>query len=206
MQFLSRVAALFILAVWLPAKSFANSPGTCISSDDEELLSLVDAYRVENDLNPVPWSRSLMEVGHWHVWDAINNDAIQGSCNLHSWSDDRPEMWTAMCYTPDHAQASLMWSKPSEISDDVYTGPGFENAAWGYSTVQNALNGWKNSPGHNNVILNLDAWSALEWKAMGVGTDTTHRWYFLWFSTETDPRPEMPLCNQALIFKDGFED
>jgi len=48
------------------------------------------------------------------------NNAIGGSCNLHSWSDARPDLWVGMCYTSDHANADLMWSKPSEITGGIY--------------------------------------------------------------------------------------
>lgn len=197
------------LLLWLfTTNCFAETPGTCINTDEAELLQLVDVYRVENSLAMIPWSQSLMTVGQWHAIDAALNDTVifAGDCNLHSWSSTRPDLWTGMCYTPDHAEAAKMWSKPLEITDGVYTASGYENGAWGYSSVAAALNGWKGSPGHNAVILNEGIWSSLTWRAMGVGVDLVNRYYYLWFSTANDPLGVMPSCSgQGSIFSDDFE-
>jgi Cysteine-rich secretory protein family len=196
------VAAAFLLPCWAV---HAEDPGICISTDEAELLTLVNEYRVENALAPVTWSRSLITVGQWHVWDAVNNAPFGGDCNLHSWSGNRPDLWVGLCYTPDHAQAALMWSKPSEITSGIYSSSGYENGAAGYLSVADALEGWKNSPGHNDVILNQGIWSGLTWRAMGVGADTVNSYYYLWFGSMTDPQAAMPLCGGDLIFSDGFE-
>jgi len=186
-----------VLACFFTIDCFAEEPGVCINTDEAELLQLVDDYRVENELPTVAWSQSLMTVGQWHAVDAATNgDTIfENPCNLHSWSDDHPELWTGMCYTPDHAQREWMWSKPEEISGGVYTAAGFENAAWGQSSVAAALDAWKNSPGHNDVILNNGVWSEYPWLAMGVGVDLEKKYYYLWFSTMSDPLGDMPLCS-----------
>ena len=198
-----------VLLLWLYATiGLTEEPGTCINTDEAELLQLVDEYRVENNLATVPWSQSLMTVAEWHVVDAALNDNVifAGSCNLHSWSNTRPELWTGMCYTPDHAAAAKMWSKPGEITGGVYNASGYENAAWGYRSVAAALNGWKNSPGHNDVILNNGIWASQTWRAMGVGVDLVNRYYYLWFSTAADPQGDMPLCGtEDTIFSGNFE-
>jgi len=195
------IAAVFLLSCWTVC---AEEPGICVSTDDAELLTLVNDYRMANGLDAVDWSRSLITVGQWHAWDAAYNDAIGGSCNLHSWSDARPDLWVGMCYTSDHANAALMWSKPSEITGGIYSGNGYENAAAGYASVAAALEGWKNSQSHNDVILNQGMWSGFTWRAMGVGADTVSKIYYLWFGASADPQGEMPLCGD-LIFSDGFE-
>lgn len=197
------------ILLWLVcAAGVAEEPGTCINADEAELLQAVDEYRVDNGLDKVPWSQSLMTVAEWHAVDAGLNAAqiFSNTCNLHSWSDTRPELWSGGCYTSDHANASMMWNKPREITDGVYTAYGFENGAWGYSSVLAALNGWKNSAGHNAVILNQGIWANYPWRAMGVGVDLVNRFYYLWFSTATDPAGNMPLCSdQAQLFSSGFE-
>ena len=84
-----------------------------------------------------------------------------------------------------------MWNKPEEISSGSYTSNGYEISASGYGSVQSALNGWKNSPGHNDVILNQGIWTNYPWQAMGVGTnfdnEEGYRFYFVWFATAPDP-------------------
>jgi hypothetical protein len=198
---------IFLLSVFA-TDCLADAPGTCINTDEAELLQLVDDYRVDNGLAKVPWSQSLMTVAQWHVVDAAANAGtiFAGSCNLHSWSDTQPDLWTGMCYTPDHAKAQLMWSKPNEITGGVYTAYGFENGAWGYSSVAAALDGWKSSSGHNAVILNTGVWASYPWHAMGVGVDLVSKYYYLWFSTGVDPQGDMPLCSvETPLFTDSFE-
>ena len=198
-----------VLLLWLAATHcIAEEPGTCINTDEAELLQLVDEYRVGNNLSTIPWSQSLMTVAQWHVIDAaLNDDQIfAGNCNLHSWSNTRPDLWSGMCYTSSHAEAAKMWSKPREITNGVYTASGYENGAWGYGSVSSALNGWKGSPGHNQVILNEGIWASQTWRAMGVGVDLVNRYYYLWFSTAPDPQGDMPTCDsEDFIFSDNFE-
>jgi hypothetical protein len=203
---------LSVLLLWMiSAQGIAQEPGNCINSDEAELLQLVDEYRADNNLANIPWSQSLMTVAKWHTIDAALNDEdiFAGNCNRHSWSDTRPDLWTGMCYTPDHAQAARMWSKPSEITNGLYTAPGYENAAWGYGTVASAMGGWKNSPGHNAVMLNEGIWASQTWRAMGVGVDLVNRYYFLWFSASVDPLGDMPACSDGepedSIFSSDFE-
>jgi hypothetical protein len=205
---LARIAVLTLITA-TSSIVVAQEPGNCINSDEAELLQLVDDYRIENDLSAVPWSQTLMTVGQWHAVDAAENGAtiFESPCNLHSWSEPVSGLWSGMCYTSDHAQRARMWIKPREISNDVYTASGFENAAWGYTSVAAALQGWKSSSGHNNVILNKSVWAGYPWNAMGVGVDLIHKYYFLWFSTGVDPLGDMSLCGDAEppIFADGFE-
>ena len=204
---LARMAALALMSVGT-VNCFALEPGNCINNDEAELLQLVDEYRVENGLTAVPWSQSLMTVAQWHVVDAAANTAtiFTSTCNLHSWSEPDSGLWSGGCYTDDHNNASLMWNKPKEITHGVYPAYGFENGAWGYASVAAALQGWKSSSGHNNVILNQSIWAPYPWKAMGVGVDLQNRYYYLWFSTSVDPLGDMPLCQgDAPIFSNGFE-
>ena len=82
-----------------------------------------------------------------------------------------------------------MWNKPRELTN--YTGDGFEISF--FSTFKydseaafaaDALAGWKTSPGHNSVIINLGHWKNTDWKAMGVGI---HGNYInVWFGKEAD--------------------
>lgn len=196
-----------ILLVLITSLSFAQTPatpGTCLSNDEWNLLNLVNQYRTDNGKTAVAYSNVLNTVGQWHAEDALINGGslFTPSCNLHSWSNDMPHLWSGMCYTEDHAQAQKMWDKPREISTGSYTGNGYENAAWGYPTPAAALNGWKNSPGHNDVILNQGIWSSPTWRAMGVGIRGSY--YFLWFSDTTDNSTPLSLCDDV-IFSHGFE-
>ena len=133
-------------------------------------------------------SKSLTKVARTHVMDSnkyhpenqYDSRGIKG--NLHSWSNHGN--WTPVVYTPDHEYAKYMWSKPSEISE--YKDDGFEIAYINtYNlTAKSALDGWKGSKLHNDVIIGTGFWSNL--KVMGVGIDGDYS--FVWFGvSENDP-------------------
>ena len=63
-----------------------------------------------------------------------------------------------------------MWAKPREITDGVYSGPGYEISSGSGGTVspEDALRSWKTSQGHHEVIINKGIWSTARWRAMGV--------------------------------------
>lgn len=202
---------LLLIAFGVPQLATAQYANTadCLNPQEASLLALVNQYRQQNGLPAVATSFSLSSVGQWHVWDLETNDPwTGGACNLHSWSNARPAIWQPMCYTNDHAQAAQMWNKPRQITGNLYTSPGYENAAWtsGTITAAGALQMWKNSPGHNQVILNQGGWAGQTWRAMGVGV--SEHFAVLWFGAQTDPLGTMATCGSTLpgeVFKDGFE-
>ncbi len=170
-----------------------ENPGECLSEDEANLAQLINDYRQTQGLLPVPVTRSLTTVAQWHAWDLDVNHPYGGDCNLHSWSDG--ELWTPVCYTADHANASGMWDKPREITSNAYTGNGFEIAYWTSGTVspEGALSGWQNSPGHNDVILNAGIWQSNNpWPAMGVGMRAGYA--VVWFGPSADPQGTIPEC------------
>ncbi len=178
----------------------AASPSVCLTPEEAELVRLVNEYRNQNGLPDVPASVSLTEVAHWHVIDLHENEPDSGTdsrgyaCNMHSWSDQHPELWAPVCYTSDHEYAEGMWDKPYEITDGVYPWTGYENAygTGGQATAEGALSAWQSSPGHNAVILELNIWSGKDWPAMGVGIYEHHA--VLWFGDGTDPQGTVGRC------------
>jgi uncharacterized protein YkwD len=164
-----------------------ETPGDCLSAEEALLGQLVNEYRANQGLAPVPVTVSLTTVAQWHVWDLDANSPHGGACNLHSWSDGA--LWTPVCYTADHANASGMWDKPREITANAYTGNGFEIAYWtsGTASAAGALSGWQNSAGHNDVILNAGIWQSYNpWPAMGVGIRNGYA--VIWFGGIADPQ------------------
>ena len=185
------VKVLFTLILVLVSNtSFAQ----VLTDEEKKLYDLIMEYRNENGLPDIPFSKSLTYVAQTHVKDLYNNRPNNGNCNLHSWSSNGN--WTPCCYTPDHAQAKCMWSKPSELTS--YKGYGYEIASekfysigFGnevlsdYSiTAGDALDIWKRSPGHNAVILNLGKWNDLHWNAIGIGM--FKGFAVVWFGEEYD--------------------
>jgi hypothetical protein len=191
------LGAFLVLSTGLAAAQ--TSPGDCLSSSEATLAQLINDYRAQNGLAAVPVTYSMTAVAQWHVWDLDVNSPQGGQCNLHSWSDQG--IWTPVCYTPDHANASGMWYKPREITGNVYTGIGFEIAYQGSSDPQSALNGWKGSPSHNDVILNADIWQSYNpWPAMGIGMRNGYA--VVWFGNIADPQGTVVECGSTVPIED----
>ncbi|WP_213587510.1 S-layer homology domain-containing protein [Paenibacillus sp. J2TS4] len=154
-----------------------------LSSKEQQLADLINEYREELGLPAMQVSKSLTKVARYHVYDSHVNQPSGEDCNLHSWSDKGD--WTGGCYTRDHKNASLMWDKPKEITNNSYEGLGFEISYWNSleATPTNALEGWKKSPGHNDVIIGVDYWSKLRFMGVSVEGNYAH----VWFGIEEDP-------------------
>ena len=195
------IALPIAFVLFASAAALAEDPGECLSDAEAELLDLINQYRADNSLPPVPWSKSLTAVAQWHVWDlATNHPEDEVNCNLHSWSDQG--VWSPVCYTPDHANAAGMWNKPSEITAGVYWANGYEIAVEGTSSPAVALALWQGSAPHNDVILNQGIWTSSVWRAIGAGI--FNQFVVVWFGTLADPNGSLVACSQW-VFHDGFE-
>ena len=158
-----------------------------LSGEELKLYTMINDYRNSKGLKNIPISKSLTFVAQTHVRDLVNNKPYMGAnCNSHSWSNEGK--WTSCCYTSNHARAKCMWDKPRELTS--YMGNGFEIAT-GYlsnpeykMTAEKALQSWKGSSGHNNVIINRDKWNDSEWNAIGIGI--YKGFAVVWFGEEKD--------------------
>lgn len=186
--------AVFILQTVAELRPAEPGAGACLSPEEAELADLVNQYRIDRGLPAVPISRTLTAVARWHVWDLGENGPYDGECNLHSWSDARPALWNAVCYTPDHAHATEMWEKPAQISGGAYTGHGYENAYLDFvgAAAAAALAAWRNNPSHDDVILEQGTWIGSDWPAMGAGI--RGNFAVLWFGRQTDPAGTVAPC------------
>jgi hypothetical protein len=149
----------------------------------DSIVEAINKYRVEKNLPEIAVSPSLNQVAEIHVRDLAENYVISNECNLHSWSDKGT--WTPFCYTPDHANAQLMWNKPRELTS--YPGNGYEIATFKSDnlTINDALELWKNSEAHNDLIINRGVWKDVKWNA--VGGAIYGRYAVVWFGVEADP-------------------
>ena len=158
-----------------------------LSEKEAKLYYDINAYRESLGLPKLSLSKSLTTVARTHVADSnahtpenqMDVRGIQG--NLHSWSSYGS--WTPVVYTSDHQYAANMWSKPSELTS--YPGSGFEiSSRYSLSmTPDVALDSWKGSQGHNDVMTTQGMWSDL--KTMGVGIDG--KYAHVWFGQDADP-------------------
>lgn len=178
----------------LAQKAYENQ--ACISEQEYRLYKMVNEYRAKRNQPAIPLSASLSYVAGAHVWDLMHNQPAKGKCNLHSWSDEGP--WTACCYTEDHALADRIWSKPEELTN--YDGNGYEIAyfsSWSaeehFDMPAAALEGWKSSSGHKQIMINQYAWKRMHWNAMGIGIYGNYA--VVWFGEEKDPAGSPEKCS-----------
>lgn len=162
----------------------------CISTQEKELLILINNYRKTKKLPSIKLSAELSKVAKIHINDLIDNQPIHGNCNMHSWSNKGK--WKACCYTDDHKNAKLMWSKPSELTN--YKSNGYEIAfeLSSGATPEDALTGWKSSPGHNNVIIEKGVFNKIGWKAIGIAIKGEYA--LIWFGEEEDKAKALEEC------------
>lgn len=176
----------FLFQAHTPAER-PSTPEICLSGEEKKLYDLIMAYRKTKGLPPIPLSAKLTRVAQTHARDLADNYTFDpnNKCNPHSWS--KKGNWSSCCYTSDHAQAQCMWDKPKEIAG--YDSEGYEIAYYGSAGAKadEALEGWKKSPGHNPLIINSDTWSQLTWKAIGIGTYKEYG--LVWFGTLEDATP-----------------
>ena len=170
-----------------------------LTEKEAKLYYKINAYRESLGLPKLSFSKSLTEVARAHVRDSntytpenqVDSRGEQG--NLHSWSGNGS--WTRLVYTDDHHYGNGMWSKPREITN--YTGNGYEISSWssGVISPDKALNLWKNSPGHNQVMSTQGMWSDL--KTMGVSIDGHYA--HVWFGSDADPDGYYDVANYDVI-------
>jgi uncharacterized protein YkwD len=180
---MKNIAPLIIcLASLLAIPAFCQE--ICLSEEEKKLYDLMMQYRKSKKLKAIPLSAKLTKTAQAHVRDLAENYVYEDGarCNPHSWSDKGA--WSSCCYTSDHKEAKCMWAKPKEIAG--YASDGFEIAYWssaGANAVE-GLEGWKKSPGHNPLIVNLGTWEKMEWKAVGIGFYKEYG--VVWFGTLED--------------------
>ena len=158
-----------------------------LSEAEANLYYLINEYRESLGLSKLSFSKSLTSVARAHVKDShdytprlqLDDRGIQG--NLHSWSNNGN--WRGGAYTPDHEHAEIMWDKPSELTD--YTGAGYEISVYHSIGIDPkfALDLWKSSSGHNEVIIGYNDWSFIT--TMGVAMDKNYS--HVWFGGDEDP-------------------
>lgn len=201
---MTRLLAIFILLVLFASKSYSQEaipakqlPGVCLTATEVELYRLINEYRVQKGLPEVKLSASLSYVARTHARDQTENYKESNRCNMHSWSNKGE--WSSCCYTPDHKRAKCMWDKPRELTN--YQGDGFEisfYSTYPYSSpaafAKDALDGWKKSSGHNEIIINKSVWKNVKWESMGVGVYGEYA--NVWFGKEEDSAGEPETCRK----------
>lgn len=133
--------------------------GDEISPPERELFRLINDYRAQNKLPPVTLSEPLNLVANRHLLDLTFNIKYL----THGWSNcaydiKKEDTWNCVFDSPKRLNTG-------------YPGQGYENLYRNLNTAATpalALEAWKKSPTHNNLILNLDIWKDTKFDALGV--------------------------------------
>ena len=188
---------ILILGTSFVLKTSKKLPDVCLSKEEVKLFDMINMYRNKNGLHPIQLSKSMTFVAQTHAKDLSINRPFSKKCNMHSWSQEGK--WTSCCYTSDHKEATCMWNKPKELTN--YKGAGYE-ISHGFAqfdefsgdtvTAESALEGWKESKGHNDVILNKNIWNNNKWNSIGIGI--YRDFACVWFGKEADIEELPTVC------------
>ncbi len=149
-----------------------NCLGDEISPTEKELFRLVNEYRAQNNLPPIKISEPLNLVANRHLLDLTFNIKYL----THGWSNcaydmKKEETWNCVFESPQRLNTG-------------YPGQGFENLYRninGTATPAAALEAWKKSPMHNNLLLNLDIWRDTRYDGFGVSVSGNYA--AVWFGS-----------------------
>lgn len=134
---------------------------TPLSEKEKELVKLINDYRISLGKRPLNVSKSLTYVARTHNKDQVlhfeNNlkDDKGRPANMHSWS--KYGNWTPIMYNK-YGSHRPMWDKPKELTpyksegSEISAGKQYYDQVY-QITPEIALRLWKNSPGHNNEII-----------------------------------------------------
>jgi SPOR domain/Cysteine-rich secretory protein family len=179
-----------------PVKQVMDVPaGFCISEAEWRLHRMINEYRREYDLPPIPLSQSLCFVARTHVKDLYLNHPDKDPCNSHSWSDKGP--WKPFCYPGDEGKKGSVWDKPKELTK--YNSKGYEIVYWENNPVviDSVISFWKSIDYFNSFLMNTGKWQGKRWNAIGIGI--WENYAVAWFGEVPDPDGVPYVCGKEPI-------
>ncbi|CAN5262840.1 hypothetical protein BH10ACI1_BH10ACI1_11410 [soil metagenome] len=146
--------------------------GDEVDSQEKELYRLVNEYRAQNNLPPIPLSDALNIVANRHLLDLILNL----NTLTHGWSNcpydiNNTDTWKCVFESPKRLKVN-------------YSGKGYENlyrTSRGNAIPASALEAWKKSPMHNALILNLNNWKNTQFDSCGIAI--SGQYAAIWFGS-----------------------
>jgi len=166
--------------------------GFCISPAEMKVFEMVNLYRKQLNLPPVPISKSLCYVAELHLKDLFLHHPDQGTCNFHSWSVHGP--WKPFCYPKDENKMNSVWDKPGELTR--YPSKAYEIVYWENNPVEidTILSVWKTEPWFNDFLTNSGKWKETHWGAIGIGIYENYA--CAWFGEASDPEGAAFICGE----------
>ncbi|MEI7895595.1 MAG: CAP domain-containing protein [bacterium] len=162
----------------------------CINAGEMKLYNMINEYRRQNNLAPVPLSKSLSHVAALHVKDLFLHHPDQGACNFHSWSNKGS--WTPFCYPKDENKKSSVWDKPRELTK--YPSKAYEIVYWENNPLvtDTIFMVWQTEEYFNNFLLNAGKWQGKTWNAIGIAVYKNYA--CAWFGETNDPEGDPYVC------------
>jgi hypothetical protein len=162
----------------------------CIHSNEMELYLMINEYRKQFSLPPIPLSKSLSYTAALHAKDLLLNHPDQGTCNFHSWSNKGT--WTPFCYPKDETKKSSVWDKPHELTR--YPSKAYEIVYWENNPLvtDTIIMVWKTEDYFNSFLLNNGKWLGKSWNAIGIAVYENYA--CAWFGETPDPEGETYVC------------
>ncbi len=168
--------------------SAATCVGDELSQEEEKLARLINQYRTQYQLLPIPLSSSLSRVANRHLRDLQDNASLYDRSGK-----DWRFGWSNCAYDANQATTfACLWAAPQRVKT-AYPGRGYEIICGGTGQIvaEDALSCWQKSPLNDDLLLNQGLWLNYQWQALGIGIDRGYA--VLWFGQEVDgvrsPRP-----------------
>jgi hypothetical protein len=163
----------------------------CITTEEDSLISMINAFRTSQGLAPLAPSKSLSYVAHVHSLDLYYHHPDRTPCGLHSWSDHG--RWTACCFSDKEVKYACMWNKPKELTN--YRGKGYELTFMKNEAVgpQEPFSMWTTHEVSSDILLNKGKWKMRNWKS--IGTAIYRGYALVWFGEEADPSGAPAICH-----------
>ena len=156
MQFHTKISVRYffpcLFFLFVTSLSLAQTP--TLDAEEQAFLKRINEYRVANGRGTLQVSLALSNAADW-----MSNDMATKGYFSHTDSAGRDPFTRMRSFGYTH---------------NTWLG---ENIAAGYSDAANTFNQWKNSPGHNEVMLHP------EFKVIGIGRITNSSSYYRYYWT-----------------------
>jgi hypothetical protein len=169
----------------------------CIEEREMNLYRMINDYRQQYSLPPIPLSKSLSYVAALHAKDLFLNHPDQGTCNFHSWSNKG--FWMPFCYPKDENKKNSIWDKPRELTK--YPSKAYEIVYWENNPLitDTIIMVWKTEDYFNSFLLNTGKWQGKPWNAIGIAVYANYA--CAWFGEMADPEGDVIVCGSAPVIK-----
>ena len=173
----------------------------CISKNEYRLYSLINTFRINNNLSEIPLSGSLTLLAKLHINDLIFNHPDTSICNLHSWSDKGD--WRACCYNKYVFDPTCMYNKAKELTK--YKAKAYEIVFWEtpIANPDSVLKSWINTSASADMILSEGKWENFKWKSIGIAVKSEYA--IVWFGEIKDIEENPEFCDKEILLSDTIK-